>query len=196
MRLDYTLYVLAVVFFIITATSFMLLTGINQTLWAFTSTALGAISIVAGMIQTRSLKNNQTQTATATTPVPNIETPTQKTEAMPTTAPSDETPPPSVPTKITEAQTIEPSAQTLQTPQSTEGPPTKLSLTDIAGIGEKRAMQLNNMGITTVEELTQASATIIAETLKVSPKIATKWVREAKKLAKKEIKKGTIEPLL
>jgi len=37
-------------------------------------------------------------------------------------------------------QTLEPSAQTLQTPQSTEGFPIKLSLTDIAEIGEKRAM--------------------------------------------------------
>jgi hypothetical protein len=59
MRLDYTVYTLAIVFFSITIMSFILLTETSQTLWALISAALGAISIVVGIVQTRSVKNNQ-----------------------------------------------------------------------------------------------------------------------------------------
>jgi predicted flap endonuclease-1-like 5' DNA nuclease len=53
-------------------------------------------------------------------------------------------------------------------------------LTKVKGIGEKRATQLNALGISTVAELAQASPQGIAKSLKISPKIVAKWVDEAK----------------
>jgi predicted flap endonuclease-1-like 5' DNA nuclease len=58
--------------------------------------------------------------------------------------------------------------------------PTENSLTKVRGIGEKRAAQLNVLGIHTVEELAQASVEEVAKNLKVSPKIVAKWVENAK----------------
>ena len=53
-------------------------------------------------------------------------------------------------------------------------------LTNIKGVGEKRAAQLNALGITTAEELSQVSVEDLAKSLKISPKIAAKLVEAAK----------------
>jgi predicted flap endonuclease-1-like 5' DNA nuclease len=53
-------------------------------------------------------------------------------------------------------------------------------LTSVKGIGEKRASQLNSLGINTVEELANASVEDLAKNLKVSPKIVAKWIEAAK----------------
>jgi predicted flap endonuclease-1-like 5' DNA nuclease len=53
-------------------------------------------------------------------------------------------------------------------------------LTEVKGIGEKRATQLNALGINTVEELANAAPEEIAKSLKISPKIVAKWVYSAK----------------
>src|SRR4030042_1962036 len=59
-----------------------------------------------------------------------------------------------------------------------------MELTQVKGIGEKRAMQLKALGINSVDELANASAKNIAEKLKVSPKIVDKWINSAKELVK------------
>jgi hypothetical protein len=51
MRLDITLYSLAVVFFVITIASAVLLAGTDQTLWILTSGLLGILSLSLGIIQ-------------------------------------------------------------------------------------------------------------------------------------------------
>ncbi len=66
-----------------------------------------------------------------------------------------------------------------------EGPPLKVELTEVKGIGVKRAEQLKTLGITNVEDLARASAEDLAEKLKISPKITGKWVENAKELTKK-----------
>ena len=58
-------------------------------------------------------------------------------------------------------------------------------MTAVNGIGEKRASQLNAIGITTISGLAEASTAQVAKSLKVPPKIAAKWVADAKKLDKK-----------
>ena len=55
-------------------------------------------------------------------------------------------------------------------------------LTDIKGIGKKRAEMLRSMGITTIENLAEASAEDIATKLRVSVKTANTWIESAKKL--------------
>jgi len=63
--------------------------------------------------------------------------------------------------------------------------PQKMELTEVKGIGEKRAQQLKALGISSVEDLAKASAADIAEKLKISPKITGKWIENAKTLAEK-----------
>lgn len=59
-----------------------------------------------------------------------------------------------------------------------------LELTQVKGIGEKRATQLKALGINSVEDLAKASAKTIAKKLQISPKITKKWIASAKKLVK------------
>jgi len=61
----------------------------------------------------------------------------------------------------------------------------KIELTEVKGIGEKRAEQLKTLGISNVEDLAKASADDLAAKLKISPKITGKWIENAKKLAEK-----------
>jgi predicted flap endonuclease-1-like 5' DNA nuclease len=58
----------------------------------------------------------------------------------------------------------------------------KMELTEVKGIGAKRAEQLKTIGITSVKELAKASADELAIKLKISPKITAKWIENAKKL--------------
>jgi predicted flap endonuclease-1-like 5' DNA nuclease len=58
-------------------------------------------------------------------------------------------------------------------------------LTEVKGIGVKRAEQLKALGILSVEDLAKASAKDLASKLKVSPKITEKWIKNAKKLVEK-----------
>jgi predicted flap endonuclease-1-like 5' DNA nuclease len=88
-----------------------------------------------------------------------------------------------------EPQPVEPTITITQQPQ--ESPiiqtetapiqqPAESPLTKVKGIGEKRAAQLNALGIKTVDDLAKASVDEIAKSLKVSPKIVAKWVEGAK----------------
>jgi predicted flap endonuclease-1-like 5' DNA nuclease len=89
-----------------------------------------------------------------------------------------ETPPPTPPT-VTEVVEEE------KTETAIEAAPTVVELTEVKGIGEKRAKQLKALGINSVEDLAKASAKDLAVKLKISPKITGKWVRNAKKLVEK-----------
>jgi hypothetical protein len=71
-------------------------------------------------------------------------------------------------------------AATMETPAMTE----VLELTQVKGIGEKRATQLNAIGINSVNALAKASAEDIAKKLQISSKITKKWIDSAKALVK------------
>ncbi|MEM3703428.1 MAG: helix-hairpin-helix domain-containing protein [Candidatus Bathyarchaeia archaeon] len=64
-------------------------------------------------------------------------------------------------------------------------PPTGIQLTEVKGIGEKRAGQLKAIGINDAGELAKASAMELASKLKISQKIAERWIENAKKLVEK-----------
>jgi predicted flap endonuclease-1-like 5' DNA nuclease len=70
-----------------------------------------------------------------------------------------------------------------KTPESHPDKP-DIELTQVKGIGEKRAIQLNTLGIKTVNDLANESAANISKKLKISPKITRKWKASAKKLLK------------
>jgi len=86
----------------------------------------------------------------------------------------------------TEAQAYQPTvpqpqpAAIMETPAMTE----TLELTQVKGIGEKRATQLKAIGISSVDDLAKASAADIAKKLQMSSKITKKWIDSAKALVK------------
>ena len=61
-----------------------------------------------------------------------------------------------------------------------------LELTNVKGIGPKRAEQLKRIGIQSPGDLANKSSEELAEKLKVSDKIAEKWIKAAKKLLEKD----------
>jgi predicted flap endonuclease-1-like 5' DNA nuclease len=54
----------------------------------------------------------------------------------------------------------------------------------IRGINEKRAVQLEAVGIYSIAELANASPEDLAKNLIISPKITRMWIGSAKKLKK------------
>lgn len=62
--------------------------------------------------------------------------------------------------------------------------PTVMALTEVSGIGDKRAGQLKKVGINSVEDLSKASAKSLAAKLKISAKITGKWIKNSRKLIK------------
>ncbi len=88
--------------------------------------------------------------------------------------------------KNPEIEVLEPAptpvAITEETEITTEIAPTVTALTEVKGIGEKRAEQLKGLDINSTEKLAEASAKKLARKLKISPKITAKWIENAKKL--------------
>jgi len=68
---------------------------------------------------------------------------------------------------------------------ATEATSAVAPLTEVKGIGERRAEQLKGLGINTIEDLAKASAKELASELKISPKTTEKWIGNAEKLAEK-----------
>ena len=58
-------------------------------------------------------------------------------------------------------------------------------LTEIKGIGTKRAEQLKALGITNIEDLAKSPAEDLASKLKVSQKITKRWIEDAKSFLRK-----------
>jgi len=194
MRSDYTLYALAVVFFAITIVSAVSLTGTDQTIWIVTSGLLGILNLSLGFIQrpkSTTQTNQPPPTPATATPAP------QPTETATLDTPKEEEkmPPQTVP--ATEAQVIQETVVTAVQPAMPEPPANTVSsgeanepsvgsvLTEVSGIGEKRASQLKALGINNFDDLAKASVEDLAKRLKVSPKIVAKWVASAKQLLQK-----------
>jgi len=157
MRSDYALYTVAIIFFIITGMAFTLeLAEFERNLWVITTAVLGLIFIGLGYTQ-----KPRPQAITVEAP------PQAPAPEMPTSPPV---------TEIMKEEKVE---------TVVEVTPPKVELTEVKGIGEKRAQQLKALGISSVEDLAKASATDIAEKLKISPKITGRWIENAKNLAEK-----------
>jgi predicted flap endonuclease-1-like 5' DNA nuclease len=156
MRSDYSLYAVAIVFFILTGV--VAAYSIEQQLWIVTTTVLGLVFIGLGYTQrprqTTSITTRPTISTQITTPPP----------------PPAQTAVKEVKEEKTEHVAVEPSP---------------IGLTHVKGIKEKRAEQLKAIGINSVYDLANASADDIATKLQISSKFTGKWIESAKELAKK-----------
>ncbi len=90
-------------------------------------------------------------------------------------APPPQPPPPKPPSET-------PTTPTTPPPKTTLAPP--INITEIRGIGPKRAEQLRALGINTAQDLVETTASTLAAKTELSPKVTRKWVREAKRLIK------------
>ena len=182
MRLDYTLYVLAVVFLLITAVSFAMVTAQpERNLWVVTTVILALFSIGLGYYERPKAK-------TAAVPQPTAFEATEDAHAKEAYRAENvektvETPTMPVSTTPVPMQVIAPIPMPTPPPAETPATPT-IELTEVKGIGEKRAAQLKALGIDSTDELSKASPEDIATKLKISPKIVEKWIAGAKELVK------------
>ena len=169
MRLDYTLYVLAIILFIITVVPFVAPivgeTPETQSVWVVASVVLGLLSLGLGYTQRPKTEAQACQPEMSATKETLLET--QPATTM--EAPKEEK---------TEAQKENPVIKETPTMAIT------IELTQVKGIGEKRTAQLKALGINSVDELANASAKNVAKELKISPKIVAKWINSAKELVK------------
>lgn len=171
MRLDYVMYIIAGLFFIVTivaAVSTYITEMTTRQLWIMSTVVLGLISIGFGYFQ-RPKAIIQTSQPNATTPkvavTQTIQAPAEPVAVVETTATIESTP---------------------QSPTSTETtsnmPVTHVKRSQvkrIKGIGQKRAAQLNALGINSYVDLANASAADVAKSLQISPKTVKKWITEA-----------------
>jgi len=174
MRLDYILYAIAIIFFIVTLAA-AVYPFQQQQVWVVATTVIGLAVIGLGYTQR---------------PKPTVATPTTANVPPPPTAPPQEQQeqpeqPQATTISITspqpEAPVLEEAKPIAQLPQ----PVPAAELTEVKGIGEKRATQLKALGISRIEDLARASAEDLAAKLNVSPKITKKWIENAKEIGQK-----------
>jgi predicted flap endonuclease-1-like 5' DNA nuclease len=182
MRLDYTLYVLAVVFFLITVISFVMVAEQSgRNLWVITTAVLGLFSIGLGYYERPKAKT----VAVPEPAVPAVTEDANAKEAHRAEGVEKAVETPIVPVSATPSPMPVVVPTPVLTPAPPEAPATPtIDLTEVKGIGEKRAAQLKALGISNIDELTKASAEDIAAKLKISPKIVEKWITGAKELKK------------
>ena len=157
MRSDYALYIVALIFFIITATSFALVNAeFERNLSTITTAVLGLLFLAVGSTQ-----RPRAQTSSIETTIP-----------QPLAIPQ----PPLV-IEIPKQEEM----KVVETPIPTTSP-TITSLTSVKGIKEKRAEQLKTLGINSAEDLAEASATDLASKLKIASYFTERWIQSAKEL--------------
>jgi len=201
MRLDYVSYAVAIVFFIVTLAAVVYSTAVEQQVWVVTTVVIGLAFIGVGYTQ-RPRPTATPQVTTSAPPPPQSQPqppqdqvqpahqqaeiqqqPQQQTEQQPsevTTAIAQPTVTDVV--KLEEPKpAVEPAVEPVPPLQPTAG-----ELTDVKGIGEKRAGQLKALGILSLEDLSKASAKDLAARLKISQKITDKWIQNAREIGQKQ----------
>jgi predicted flap endonuclease-1-like 5' DNA nuclease len=159
MRLDYAAYVLSVVFFVLAAVSFVIVTEQTTKILAVAITlVLGVFSLGLGYYE----RPKAEQAASLSAEMPQVLR-VATLEAI-------------------EAEKAE-AAEALAPAAAPAPAASSLALTEVKGIGEKRVAQLQAIGIDSVAELAEASVEEVATKLKVYPKIVAKWIAAAKELA-------------
>lgn len=185
MRLDYVMYALAILFFIVTATSLAIITDQNgRNLYAVSTVVLGLLLATVGYYMRPKIK-----TAAAYTPT--VSTPQESAPAtVPQAAVTIEAPVIEAPPVVVEAPKVEaPPAETpvVAEPQPAAqipAPTPAMEFTQIRGINQNRADQLKANGINNIQELANANPADLATKLNVSPKIVKMWIGSAKKQIK------------
>jgi predicted flap endonuclease-1-like 5' DNA nuclease len=161
MRSDYALYVVAIIFFILTGTIVALSVELKE-LWTVATAVLGLFFVALGYTQ-----RPRPTAITMQTPSATIQPPAIPASAQPATI------------EVIEQPKMETTVEVAPTE------PSEPELMKVKGIGPKRVDQLKELGISTVEELSTASANDLAKKLQISPKITGKWIAHAKEIAGK-----------
>jgi predicted flap endonuclease-1-like 5' DNA nuclease len=177
MRLDYVLYVLAVILLIITIVPFIVPINMEITatsVWVVASLVLGLFSIGLGYSQ------RPKTTAQACQPAMSVNQ-----EAAPETL---LTPTGEAPETEENKATMEKTAMKTA-PATVTSATSKLQLMQVKGIGKKRATQLKALGINSVDDIAKASAKTVSEKLKISLKTVSKWIENAKELIDQPLEK-------
>jgi len=178
MRSDYALYVVAIIFFVITTVAFALeLADFERNVWVVTTAILGLLFIGLGYTQ-----RPQPRTITIQAPSPPPAAPTPAPEPAPASTPAAT--PIVVEPAVAEVPIEETSVVVEEVPPSPPSPP-KVDLTAVKGIKERRKQQLMALGINNVEDLANASAKDLAAKLKIAPYFTENWIENAKKLVGK-----------
>jgi predicted flap endonuclease-1-like 5' DNA nuclease len=179
MRSDYALYMVAIIFFVITGISAIVLSEVEQSLWVVTTAVLGLLFAGLGYSQRPRPRGR----IVVETP-PSTSTPIQAPSA---TAPMATAPMATAPTPIEPKEPVvtEVKEERIEVTTEPTPAPTVSGLIEVKGIGEKRKQQLNTLGITSINDLAMTSADELAQKLKISPKITGKWIENAKKLLEK-----------
>ncbi len=168
MRLDYALYAVAIILFILTGV--VAVYAATQQLWVVTTAVLGLVCIGIGYWQR-----------------PQVQTTTQIPSPQPTTT---ITPPVSIvtqqpPATVTQEHIVEETKTPEQPTPAAEIQPSVATLLNVKGIKEKRAQQLRAVGINTIEDLAKASPEDLASKLKIAPYFTGQWIENAKKIVAK-----------
>ena len=127
MRSDYALYTVSIIFFILTAISYIALQATERAVWIVSTVVLGLLFIGLGYSQRPKTREIEISSI-ATPPEPLTTTESSSTEEM--TSPVETT--------------------------------TFMPLTNIRGIGSKRAEQLKEIGIYNIEKLAKTSGKDLA----------------------------------
>jgi cytoskeletal protein RodZ len=210
MRSDVTLYIVATFFFILAITTAVLFTDITRVFWVSFTIILGILFIIAGYAQGPITKKPiKTLPPAIPTESPSTENIVQETPIVEEVSVEDVSliEPVSVETSqttdaateeiepIKEEPTFTPSEQeTIITTQNTNNDVETVStqivseeapLTSVKGVREKRAAQLNALGIRTIKELSQTSVENLTKNLRpISPKQAADMIEAAKQYLK------------
>jgi predicted flap endonuclease-1-like 5' DNA nuclease len=161
MRLDYVLYIVAIICFIITGG--VAYAATQQQLWIVIPTVVGLAFIGIGYTQ-RPREETITQMAVAPPPPPLTTARTEVTQVK---------------------QEIKMEEKKIEPSPVIEIKPATHELLEVKGIKDKRALQLKAVGINTVEDLAKASATDLATKLKIAPYFTGKWIENAKQMVEK-----------
>jgi predicted flap endonuclease-1-like 5' DNA nuclease len=168
MRLDYALYVVAIILFILTGV--VAVYAATQQLWVVTTAVLGFVCIGMGYWQRP--HEQTTPQITTSKPVSTITPP----------APVITAPPPPI---LTQEQVVEKAKTIDQVAPIAATLPSIGTLLNVKGIKEKRAQQLKAIGINTIEDLAKASPEDLASKLKIAPYFTGQWIENAKKIVTK-----------
>jgi predicted flap endonuclease-1-like 5' DNA nuclease len=184
MRTDYALYALAVVFFAITAASMLLLMETSErNVWVVSTVVLGLLMLALGYYQkpkARSVAVTATpMTAEQAVSQPAVEAGSTMQETVQVTTAEESVQAPVNVSAPAPTKSVEAAAEG-------QGKVSSLQITEVKGIGEKRAAQLRSLGINTIQDLANVAPAEIAGKLGVSQKLVEKWVERAKELSKTE----------
>ena len=181
MRMDYILYVVAIVFFIVTLTALVYPPNM-QSVWIVSTVVVGLAFVGFGYTQRPRTTASSMQTGIIESSSSQAQQPKAQTELQPEPQTAIAT---AVPTQPIAAEPIkpaivEPIKPIVEEPVVEQLQSSENILTKVKGIGEKRATQLNAIGVRSIQDLANASPKDLAAKLNISPKITRKWVDNAK----------------